>query len=132
MLREHLDVFVVAYLDDILIYSRSLEEHQKHVRRVLEIFRDNHVKLAPKKADWFQEEVEFLGIMVGVNGVRMSDDKVKAVLEWPTPTNVKEVQAFIGFSNFYRRFIGHFSKVALPLTTKTRKQDELFTWGNHT
>jgi RNase H-like domain found in reverse transcriptase/Reverse transcriptase (RNA-dependent DNA polymerase)/Integrase zinc binding domain/Chromo (CHRromatin Organisation MOdifier) domain/Retrotransposon gag protein len=132
MLREHLDVFVIAYLDDVLIYSKSFEEHRKHVWTILSIFKENNVRLAPAKADWCKKEVEFLGVMVGADGVRMSEDKVRAVLEWPTPTNVKEIQAFIGFSNFYRRFIKHFSAVALPLTAKTKRQDELFTWGNQT
>jgi hypothetical protein len=68
---------------------------------VLEIFKQNNVKLAPYKAEWFKEEVEFLKVIVSANGVRMLEDKIKAVLEWPTPTNVKEVQAFIRFSNFY-------------------------------
>jgi len=84
------------------------------------------VKLAPHKAEWCKKEVEFLGVMVGADGVRMSKNKVKAVLEWPTPTSVKEVQAFISFANFYRRFIKNFSRVALPLTEKTKNQDEPF------
>ena len=120
MLREHLDIFVVAYLDDVLVYSKTFEEHRRHVWIVLEIFKQNNVKLAPHKAEWCKKEVEFLGVMVGADGVRMSEDKVKAVLEWPTPTSVKEVQAFIGFANFYRRFIENFSRVALPLTEKTK------------
>ena len=65
-------------------------------------------------------------MMVGADRVRMSEDKVKAVLEWPTPTSVKEVQAFIGFANFYKRFIENFSRVALPLMEKTKNQDEPF------
>jgi hypothetical protein len=132
MLREHLDVFVIAYLDDVLIYSKTFAEHRGHVWKILSIFKENGVKLAPHKAEWCKKEVEFLGVMVGENGVRMSEDKVKAVLEWPTPTCVKEVQAFIGFSNFYRRFIGHFSGIAAPLTAKTKNQDQMFTWGNKT
>ena len=85
------------------------------------------MKLALHKAEWFVKEVEFLRVMVRANRVCMSDNKVKAVLEWPTLTSVKEVQAFIRFANFYQRFIKHFLKVALLLITKTKKQDEMFT-----
>jgi Reverse transcriptase (RNA-dependent DNA polymerase) len=120
MLRRHLDVFVVAYLDDILVYSKTLEEHKRHVRIILQILKDNKVTLSPKKSVWFKDEVEFLGMMVGSRGTRMSEDKIKAVLEWPTPTSVKDIQAFIGFANFYRRYIRHFLAVALPLTEKTK------------
>src|SRR5438552_12808244 len=98
MLREHLNMFVIAYLDNVLIYSKSFKEHQKHVQTILEIFKQNYVKLALHKAEWFAEEVEFLRVMVGANRVRMSDNKVKAVLEWPTLTSVKGVQAFIRFA----------------------------------
>jgi hypothetical protein len=101
MLRKHLNVFVVAYLNNVLIYSKTHKDYQQHVRKVLEIFKRNSVKLAPYKAEWFKEEVEFLKVIVGVNKVCMLEDKIKAVLKWPTPTNVKEVQAFIKFSNFY-------------------------------
>ena len=80
MLKEHLDVFVVAYLDNILIYLRTLKEYRKHVRMILQIFKENEVHLAPAKAEQYKEEVEFFGIIVGANKTYMLKDKVKAVL----------------------------------------------------
>ena len=84
------------------------------------------MKLALHKAEWFVKEVEFLKVMVRANRVRMSNNKVKAVLEWLTLISIKEVQAFIRFANFYKRFIKHFLKVALPFITKTKKQNKIF------
>ena len=81
MLQEHLNIFVVAYLDDVLIYSKTFEEHQKHIWTVLEIFKQNNVKLAPHKAEWSKNKVEFLEVMVGANRVCMSEDKIKSVLK---------------------------------------------------
>jgi len=81
MLQEHLDIFVVAYLDNVLIYSKTFKEHRRYVWIVLEIFKQNNVRLAPYKAEWCKEKVEFLGVMVRASRVRMLEDKVKAVLE---------------------------------------------------
>jgi transposase InsO family protein len=127
VLREHLDIFVIAYLDDILIYSRSEEEHRKHVRTVLKLLQQHSLLVDPDKCKWHQEEVEFLGCIVGKNGVKMSPEKIRVVKDWPTPTTVKEVQAFIGFVNFNRQFIQNFSKIAIPLTELTKKENA-FKW----
>lgn len=128
-LHEYLDVFVVAYLDDILIFSKTRTEHIEHVRKVLEKLKGANLLLKPEKCKFHKEELEFLGYIVGKNGIRMSPDKVQAVLEWPIPTTVKEVQAFLGFANFYRRFIAQYSAVAKPLTELTKK-DQGFHWTN--
>ena len=104
-LREYLDISVVAYLDDILVYSEDLTEHKKHVRQVLERLQDYNLQVDPEKCRWHQEEVEFLGHVVGRHGIKMSTDKIKTVQEWPEPTKVKEVQSFLGFVNFNRQFI---------------------------
>jgi transposase InsO family protein len=121
VLREHLDLFVIAYLDDILIYSKGEEEHTEHVRTVLTLLQRYALAVDPDKCKWHQEEVEFLGCMVGKNGVRMSEDKIKVVREWPTPKTVKDIQSFLGFVNFNRQFIKDFSKIAIPLTELTKK-----------
>jgi transposase InsO family protein len=127
VLREHLDIFVVAYLDDILIYSQSEKEHKEHVYKILTLLQQHHLLVDPDKCKWHQEEVEFLGHIVGKDGVKMSPEKIKVVKEWPTPTTVKEVQAFIGFANFNRQFIKNFSKIAIPLTELTKKENP-FNW----
>jgi transposase InsO family protein len=127
VLREHLDIFVIAYLDDILIYSRNEKEHKEHVRTILTLLQQHSLLVDPDKCNWHQEEVEFLGCIVGKNGVKMSPDKIQVVKDWPTPKTVKEIQSFLGFVNFNRQFIQNFSKVAIPLTELTKK-DTPFEW----
>ena len=126
-LHDYLDVFVVAYLDDILIFSKSQAEHETHVRRVLKRLRKAGILLKPEKCEFHKEELEFLGFIVGVHGVRMNPKKVEAVLDWPTPRTVKEIQSFLGFANFYRRFIEGYSRISAPLTELTRKERQ-FDW----
>ena len=127
VLHEYLDIFVIVYLDDVLVYSTSKEEHVKHVTLVLKKLKEYSLLLKPEKCEFHQSQVEFLGYIIGTHGIKMDQAKVTAVLEWPTPTTVKEVQAFLGFANFYRRFIAGYSKVAQPLTELTRK-DLAFEW----
>jgi hypothetical protein len=122
VLREHLDIFVIAYLDDILIYSQNAKEHKEHVQTVLQLLQRHNLLVDPDKCNWHQEEVEFLGCIVGKNGFKMSPDKIQVVKDWPTPTTVKEVQSFLGFVNFNRQFIQNFSRIAIPLTELTKKE----------
>jgi transposase InsO family protein len=128
VLRVHLDKTVVAYLDDILVFPKTLKEHIQHVTEVLECLRKADLRLKPEKCEWHKEEVEFLGFIVGRNGVKMSNTKIQVVKDWPKPTTVKGIQEFLGFVNFNRRFIKDYSKKALPLTKLTRK-DTPFKWG---
>jgi hypothetical protein len=123
VLREQLDIYVIVYLDDILIYSDNEKEHEQHVRTVLELLQQHDLLVDPDKCKWHQEEVEFLGCMVGKNGVRMSEDKIQVVKDWPTPRTVKDIQSFLGFVNFNRQFIQNFSKIAIPLTKLTKKEN---------
>jgi hypothetical protein len=127
-LHEYLDVFVVAYLDDILIFSKTLTEHIEHVKKVLDKIKQAKLLIKPGKCEFHKKELKFLGYIVGENGIRMDEDKVRAVLEWPVPQTVKEVQSFLGFANFYRRFIQDYSKVTTPLTELTKKDRE-FVWN---
>lgn len=119
-IREYLDDFASAYLDDILCYSNTREEHVKHVRKVLQRMRENNLQLDIRKSCFMAQEVKYLGMYVGTNGLRMDPTKVEAVTNWRTPRSVKDVQAFLGFANFYRRFIQGFSKLAAPLTNQTK------------
>ena len=120
-LCEYLDLFCVAYLDDILIYSKDKESHTQHVRKVLDALRAKDLKLKPEKCEFYKEEVEFLGYIVTTEGLRMDPKKVEAVRDWPEPRTVKETQSFLGFANFYRRFIKDYSKITVPLSDLTRK-----------
>ena len=120
--REHLDTFVIIFLDDILVYSRSLEEHKTHVRQALEILRKHKLYAKMTKCSFFQQEVEYLGHIVGSDGVKPDPAKIKAIKEWKQPENLKELRSFLGLAGYYRRFIQDFAKIATPLTNLTRKK----------
>jgi hypothetical protein len=127
LLYDHLDEFVVAYLDDILIYSQTREEHVKHVNQVLERLAKEDLTVKPEKCEFFTQETEFLGHLITPEGLQMHPDKIKAILEYPRPTNQKEILAFQGLAGYYRRFITGFSKITTPITNLLRK-DRPFEW----
>ncbi|KAF5013432.1 hypothetical protein FDECE_563, partial [Fusarium decemcellulare] len=131
VLREYLDVFVVCYLDDILIFSDTEEQHTEHVHKVLAALQDANMLVEPTKSHFYQSSVTFLGHEISYNEIRMDRRKIAAVKGWPEPKNVKEVQSFLGFVNYYRRFIKDFSKHANPLTELTKKGKE-FKWNTLT
>lgn len=118
-LQDYLDIFCSAYMDDILIYSDTLKEHKEHVRLVLDRLDEAGLQIDITKCEFHKEEVKYLGLIVGRYGVRMDPAKVSAIQSWPRPQNKKDVQSFIGFANFYRRFVKGFSEVAAPLTALT-------------
>ena len=113
--RDIIDVYIVCYLDDLLIYSDSLVDHVKHVREVLLRLRQHRLYAKMEKCDFHVSSVEFLGFIISTSGVEMDPKKVDAVTAWPAPMSVKSLQRFIGFANFYRRFIRNFSIIARPL-----------------
>ena len=125
--RSFLDDFVLVFLDDILIFSKTLEEHEQHVRQVLQVLQKEKLYAKESKCELFKTEVEFLGHLVGRDGVRMMEDKVKAISEWPIPQNVTDVRAFLGTAGYYRKFIRSFSEISTPLNTLT-KDDVKFEW----
>jgi len=116
-----LDISVVIYLDDILIFSKNLEEHRQVGCEVLRRLQENGLYAKESKCEFHRQSVEFLGMTVSARGLEMCRDKVQTIQEWLIPTSVKEVQTFLGFANFYRRFIDDYSKVAMPLIALTRK-----------
>ena len=123
-----LDISVVIYLDDILIFSKTLEEHRSVVREVLKRLHQHGLYAKLSKCEFHKKAVEFLGLVVSSRGLEMCQDKVAALKDWPTPKNLREVQAFLGFANFYRRFIPNYSQIAVPLTRLTKK-DQPFSWS---
>lgn len=126
--RPLLDKFVLVFLDDILIFSRDLVEHQRHVVQVLELLRKHKLFAKESKCELFRRRVEFLGHVVDADGLHMMDDKVKAMTEWPSPTTVPELQSFLGTVGYYRKFVRMFSEVAAPLTQLLQK-GQAFTWA---
>ncbi|KAK3549099.1 hypothetical protein QTP70_031894 [Hemibagrus guttatus] len=111
---------VIAYIDDILVYSKSLEEHVLHVWEVLSHLQRHHLYVKLEKCEFHRTTVTFLGYVISQRGVEMDMVKVRAVTDWPAPTTVRELQRFLGFANFYRRFIRNYSSVAGPLTSLLR------------
>ncbi|KAK4517547.1 uncharacterized protein ATC70_000887 [Mucor velutinosus] len=119
VLKDCIDRFALVYLDDCCIFSKTLEDHIKHVRQVLSIFEKEGLIVNLKKCEFGKRELEFLGFKVSANGILPSSSKVKAIQDWPRPTNVQEVRQFVGLAQHYRRFCPNFSSVAAPLTELT-------------
>ena len=117
----------LVYLDDVIVFGDSFETCISNLEEVLRRAEEAGLKLKPSKCSLFQKEVNFLGHVVGGEGIKCDPDKVAAVQEWPTPTNVAEVRSFLGLANYYKRFVKDFSHIALPLTTLTQK-DVQFHW----
>lgn len=125
--QDMADLFVIVYLDDILVFSMDTSEHEEHFRMVLErLWRHNlHAKL--DKCTFHTDTIEYLRFIVSHQGIAMDLEKYRAIEEWPCPKTVKEIQLFLGFANFYRRFIEEYSGIVIPLTHLTCK-DTPFLW----
>jgi RNase H-like domain found in reverse transcriptase/Reverse transcriptase (RNA-dependent DNA polymerase) len=116
-----LDVYVIIYLDDILIFSGNKDEHFRHVSEVLKRLRKHGLYANGKKCDFHSESVDYLGHIIGPNGLQMDPAKVKVIQDWPEPRKVKDIQSFLGFVNFYRQYIHNYSNIVVPLTRLTQK-----------
>src|SRR3954467_166058 len=128
LFMEFLDKFVVVFIDDILIYSKSKEENEGHLRLILEKLREHKLYAKLSKCEFWLNEVGFLGHIVSGDGVAVDPIRVSAVTEWESPNSVKEVRIFLGLAGYYRRFIENFSKVAKPMT-ELLKKDKKFAWS---
>jgi hypothetical protein len=124
---EYLDKFVVVFTDDILIFSKMKEEHEKHLRMVLEKLRSNQVYAKFSKCEFLLTEVAFLGHVISAGGISVDLSKVKDVLNWMPPTNASKIQSFLGLASYYRRFIKDFSKIAKP-TIRLLEKNKDFDW----
>jgi len=113
-----------TFIDDILVVTDTKEEHDELVEEVLKRLEENDLFVKPEKCKWKVREVEFLGVVIGPRGVEMQKEKVERVLNWPAPRNVKEVQKFLGFANYYRRFIKNFARIVAPLHILVRKEQK--------
>ncbi len=119
---------VCVYLNDILIFTKTIEEHRRVTRRVMDILRKHQLYLRPEKCEFERTEIEYLGLVISEGQIRMDPVKIAGVAEWPAPMTRKEVQSFLRFTNFYRRFICGFSGTARRLFDLTKK-DTLWQWG---
>jgi len=128
VLHEEINVCCQVYLDDIIIYSKTFDLHIKHVRLVLSQLKAHKLVAKLEKCEFHRTEVAFLGHVVCREGIKTDPTKIAAVAEWPKPKNVKQLQSFLGFCNYYRRFIPNFARVAKPLYVMTSKKSQ-FIWN---
>ncbi|KAL4020671.1 hypothetical protein IC575_019452 [Cucumis melo] len=126
--REFLDTFVIVFIDDILIYSKTKVEHEEHLRMVLQTLRDNKLYAKFSKCEFWLKQVSFLGHVVSKAGVSVDPAKIEAVTSWTRPSTVSEVRSFLGLAGYYRRFVENFSRIATRLTQLTRKRAP-FVWS---
>jgi hypothetical protein len=122
ILSDYRDIFCIAYLDNILIYSDNLEQHHQYVHLILKRFEEVGLTLKPSKSEFHTDRTEYLGYIISPMGIQMDPEDVQTVAEWKEPVNVKRVQSFLGFANFYRQFINDFCKITIPLTWLTQKE----------
>ena len=125
--RPFLRKFVLVFFDDILVYSRDTQEHQDHLTQVLSVLSANCFVANPSKCKFGCKQIDYLGHVISGDGVAVDPEKVKCILEWPEPKNVKGVRGFLGLTGYYRKFIKDYGKVAKPLTDLTKKDN--FVWG---
>jgi Reverse transcriptase (RNA-dependent DNA polymerase)/RNase H-like domain found in reverse transcriptase len=127
VLSPFLDRFVLVYIDDILIYSKTLEEHLQHLRLVLQALRDNKFYCKTSKCRFCTSQVAYLGHIISSEGVQMDPEKITAIVSWPTPKCLTELRSFLGLVQYYDNFIAHFAEVAFPLT-QLFKKDTPWVW----
>ena len=128
VLRAFIGKFVVVYFDDILIYSKNLDDHLTHLKFVLDVLRKERLFANLKKCTFCTDKLVFLGFVVSAQGIQVDEEKVRAIQDWPSPTSVSKVRSFHGIASFYRRFVKDFSSIAAPIT-EVIKKDVGFKWG---
>jgi hypothetical protein len=123
-----LDKFVVVFIDDILVYSKTEDEHTKHLHTLLQRLRDHHLYAKLFKCDLWLREIKFLGHTISQNGISVDPEKVQEVMDWKPPTTVRQIWSFLGLAEYYRRFILDFSRIAKPMTELLKKRVK-FDWS---
>jgi hypothetical protein len=123
-----LDKFIVVFIDDILIYSKNLEDHARHLHVVLQRLRDHRLYAKFSKCEFWLDTVKFLGHTISSDGISVDPSKVQEVLDWKPPTSVHQIHSFLGLAGYYRRFIPDFSRIVKPMTELLKKEIK-FSWN---
>jgi hypothetical protein len=124
---EYLDKFVVVFINDILVYSRSQEEHKENLHLALQQLREHRLYAKLSKCEFWMKQVALLGHVISKGGISVDPSKVQDVLSWSAPTSVGDIRSFLGLAGYYRRFIERFSKISKPMTELLEK-DKKFEW----
>lgn len=122
-----LDKFVLIFIDDILIYSHSKEEHEEHLRLVLQTLREHQLYAKLSKCDFYKEEIQYLSHVITKEGIAVDPEKINTIMDWPIPKDVADIRSFMGLAGYYRRFVEGFSRVAYPITS-LQKKGRTFKW----
>jgi hypothetical protein len=125
--RNYLDKFVIVFLDNILVYSKTEEEHEQHLRMVLQMLREHQLYATLSKCSFYQKQIHYLRHIISEEGITVDLENVQAIQEWPAPRNVTEVRSFMGLVGYYRRFIARFSRIAHAITSLQSKEKK-FQW----
>src|SRR6266511_1002490 len=123
VLRKYLGKFVLVYLDDIIIYSKTFEEHKEHVRLVFEVLRAASLMMKPKKCKFAQKELRFLRHIISAEGIRTDPDKIAKMVTLTLPSNLKELRSRLGLFSYYRQYIKGFSEIMRPMYKLTREEN---------
>ena len=119
--RPFLDKSVIVFIDDVLVYFRSKEEHSIHLQEILDTLRDEKLYAKFSKCDFWLREIQFMGHVIGESGIKVDLAKIEAIQNWETPKSPTDIRSFLGLAGYYRRFVKDFSKIASSLTKLTKK-----------
>jgi hypothetical protein len=125
---QYLDKFLVVFIDDIMFYSKTTEEHDKHLQIVLQTLRKHKLYAKFNKCDFYQKEIQYLGHIISSEGIIVDPEKIKSIMEWPVPKDLEDIRSFMGITRYYRRFIEGFSKIAYPIMSLQKKGTK-FNWS---
>jgi hypothetical protein len=128
VLKDFIRKFVIVYLDDILVYSKTKEEHLRHLTSVMERLHQEKLLINLKKSSFMNKELIYLGFVISSNELNMDPEKVRAIREWPSPSSIFEVRSFHGLTSFYRKFIINVSGICTPMLDNVKKKHKSFSW----
>jgi hypothetical protein len=132
VLHKCLGKYALVYMDDVIVFSKSVEDHKQHIKHIFELLKQYNLVVLEKKCEWGKRNLLFLGHVVNGSGINVDNKKIKKITSWPAPCNITEVRGFLNLSMYYKRFIKEFSKIALPLyklTEGSPKKGAPISWG---